>query len=79
MACSKNLPSVKDERKREPEEGRDNGYRCVERLHGSFYRRFGLADTADADKISAKGKNGVLEVVIPKKETVEPKRIKVAS
>lgn len=71
--------TIKGERKLETKEEGDNGYRRVERLHGSFYRRFSLPDTADADKISAKGKNGVLEVVIPKKETVQPKRITVAS
>jgi len=71
--------TIKGERKLETKEEGDNGYRRVERLHGSFYRRFSLPDTADADKISAKGKNGVLEVVIPKKEAVQPKRITVAS
>ena len=71
--------TIKGERKLETKEEGDNGYRRVERLYGSFYRRFSLPDTADAEKISAKGKNGVLEVVIPKKETVQPKRITVAS
>ena len=71
--------TIKGERKLETKEGGDNGYRRVERLHGSFYRRFSLPDTADAENISAKGKNGVLEVVIPKKAAVQPKRITVAS
>ncbi len=69
--------TIKGERKLETTDEGDNGYRRVERMHGTFYRRFSLPDTADAEKISARGRNGVLEVVIPKKEVVQPKRIKV--
>lgn len=60
-------------------EERDEGknYSRVERVRGTFYRRFSLPDSADAEKISAQGKNGVLEIVIPKKETVQPRRIQV--
>ena len=56
----------------------DNGYRRVERVCGSFYRRFTLPDTADAEAISANGRHGVLEVVIPKRAALQPKRIAVA-
>ena len=54
-------------------------YKRVERAHGRFYRRFALPDEADPDKISARCSNGVLEVVIPKRESVQPKRIQVGS
>ena len=50
----------------------------MERRYGTFYRRFSLPDTADAEKISATGKNGVLEVAIPKKEKAQPRKITVA-
>lgn len=53
-------------------------YKRIERSYGTFYRRFTLPDSANADKISAKSKNGVLEVVIPKLEKVQPKRISVS-
>ena len=53
------------------------GYTRVERVRGSFYRRFSLPDTADADRIEAHGKNGVLEITIPKKEKAKPKRIAI--
>ena len=56
----------------------DNGLRRVERVYGSFHRRFTLPDTADAEAISAKGRNGVLEVVIPKRAALQPKRIAVS-
>lgn len=53
------------------------GFRRVERMYGSFFRRFTLPDTADAEKISAQSKNGVLELVIPKQEKTQPRRITV--
>ncbi len=56
----------------------DNGYRRVERVNGSFYRRFGLPDTADSGAVSAKITDGVLRISIPKREAVKPKKIEVA-
>ncbi|WMJ08572.1 Hsp20/alpha crystallin family protein [Nitrosomonas sp. sh817] len=55
------------------------GYKRVERTYGSFYRRFSLPDTANPDAISASSKNGVLEIVIPKREAVLPKKINVST
>jgi HSP20 family protein len=55
------------------------GYKRVERTFGSFYRRFSLPDSADGEAINAKCKHGVLEIVIPKREAVKPKRINVSS
>ena len=49
----------------------------TERAAGRFYRRFTLPDTADSEAVSAKGANGVLEVVIPKRESAQPRRIAV--
>lgn len=55
------------------------GYKRIERTYGSFYRRFSLPDTANAEAISAKSKYGVLEIVIPKREAVKPKKISITS
>ncbi|MEO5831196.1 MAG: Hsp20/alpha crystallin family protein [Rhodanobacter sp.] len=49
----------------------------VERARGAFHRRFALPDSADADAISATGKFGVLEIVIPKKAQPTPRRITI--
>ncbi len=68
--------TIKGERKCESEE-EANGYKRVERSRGTFYRRFSLPDSADAERVTAKGKDGVLEVVIPKHEKVQPRRITV--
>jgi HSP20 family protein len=53
------------------------GYKRVERAYGNFYRRFSLPDTADPTGIKASGKNGVLEISIPKHERVQPRKITV--
>ncbi|MFM8330478.1 MAG: Hsp20/alpha crystallin family protein [Candidatus Methylumidiphilus sp.] len=53
------------------------GYKRVERVYGGFHRRFTLPDTVDAEGISARCANGVLEISIPKKSQVQPKKIVV--
>lgn len=68
--------SIRGERKLE-EAGENGQYKRIERAHGTFYRRFALPDTADPEGISARCNSGVLEVVIPKKEQVKPRRIEV--
>lgn len=70
--------TIKGERTLEKEEESD-GYKRIERARGTFYRRFSLPDTADAEKIEARGKDGVLEIVLPKHEKVQPRRITVNS
>ncbi|MDQ2695874.1 MAG: Hsp20/alpha crystallin family protein [Pseudomonadota bacterium] len=72
------LLTIRGERKAETREERE-GFRRVERVRGTFYRRFSLPDTADAEKISARGVNGVLEIVIPKHERTQPRKIAVQS
>jgi len=68
--------TIKGERTYATEEERE-GYKRSERTQGTFYRRFSLPDTTDADKIEASGKNGVLEIVLPKQEKVQPRKISV--
>jgi HSP20 family protein len=76
ITMEKGVLSVKGERKAESVEEKA-GYRRVERARGTFHRRFSLPDTADADRIKAKSKDGVLEIVIPKQEKVQPRKIAV--
>ncbi len=52
-------------------------YKRRERPFGTFYRRFMLPDTADAEAVSATGRHGVLQVVIPKRRQAQPRRIAV--
>ncbi len=48
-----------------------------ERKHGTFLRRLSLPELVDDEKISASGKDGVLTILLPKKEKVQPKKIQV--
>src|SRR5215207_6628495 len=71
-----NVLTLRGERRLESAKDEGN-YRRIERVTGTFYRRFTLPDTADAEHISAKYANGVLEVRIPKQEKALPRRIEV--
>jgi len=76
VQMDKGILTIKGERKAEQREESQRHTR-VERSYGSFYRRFALPDGADPDGISATGRHGVLEVVIPKKPETTPRRISV--
>jgi len=76
ITTEKGVLSLKGERNHEKTEEND-GYKKVERARGTFYRRFSLPDNVDEGRIEASGKNGVLEISIPKQEKVQPKKITV--
>ena len=59
------------------ERAEDTDVQRTERSTGQFLRRFTLPETADADSITAKSSNGILEVVIPKLPEVQARRITV--
>lgn len=60
-----NTLTVKGEKKTAHEEKSKNYYR-LERTTGKFYRQFTLPESVDSEKISAKTKNGVLAIHLPK-------------
>jgi HSP20 family protein len=69
---------LKGERKHQEEIQEKNAYR-MERVYGSFVRSFSLPTTVDASKISARLKDGVLELVLPKAEEAKPKKVTIES
>lgn len=71
-----NALTIKGERNCENRNEQDN-YSRIERVSGSFYRRFTLPENIDETKVDAKGRNGVLTITIPKKEPNYPKKITV--
>jgi HSP20 family protein len=71
-----NVLTLRGERKLEREDKKD-GYHRIERAYGSFTRSFVLPNTADADKVHADLKDGVLTVLVPKKSEAQPRRIEV--
>jgi HSP20 family protein len=68
--------TISGERKFEKEEKKKK-YHRVERGYGSFVRTFALPEDADADKVKASFKQGMLEVHLPKNEKAKPKQIEV--
>ncbi|MCG3202753.1 MAG: Spore protein SP21 [Gammaproteobacteria bacterium] len=76
ITMEKGVLTVRGERSLEKEEDR-SGFRRIERARGTFYRRFSLPDSADAERIQAKSRDGVLEIVIPKQEKSQPRKIAV--
>jgi len=55
----------------------DTARQRIERATGRFLRRFTLPETVDAEGISARCTNGILEVSIPKAAEIKARRITV--
>jgi HSP20 family protein len=76
VTLEKNVLMVKGERRFEKETKEEN-YHRVEREYGTFSRSFALPMPVKEDKINAEYKDGILRIVLPKKEEVKPKAIKI--
>jgi HSP20 family protein len=63
--------------RRQASEARPEGTHRAERPHGTFVRSFGLPRNVDQGGIKATHRNGVLEVVLPKKQEARAKSIRV--
>jgi HSP20 family protein len=68
--------NLSGERKFEKEE-QNKKYHRIERAYGSFARIFSLPDDADAEKVTAEFKDGLLTVRLAKNEKALPKSIAV--
>lgn len=68
--------TISGERKFEKEE-KNKKYHRVERAYGRFARSFALPGDADASKVKAEFKDGMLTVHLPKSEKAKPKQIEV--
>jgi HSP20 family protein len=73
-----NVLSLRGERKF-TKETKDENYHRIERSYGVFSRSFSIPATVDEEKIRADYKDGVLKIMLPKKEQAKPKQIKIAS
>ena len=63
--------------KKEEKENIGKSYHRVESSYGSFKRVITLPASVDVDKVTAEGKNGILEITLPKKEESKAKKINV--
>lgn len=67
---------VSGEKKEEREE-KEKGYSYSERSYGAFERRIELPPAADAQKIRAKVRNGVLQITLPKDKKAASNRRRI--
>jgi len=68
--------TIRGERKQESAESKGNLQR-IERVYGSFERRFELGNPVHGDQVKATYKDGVLEVRVPKAEEARVREIPV--
>jgi len=68
--------TISGEKKKEEKMEKKDYYR-IERSYGSFSRSFRLPAEVQSDKVTAKFKDGVLEIRIPKTEEAKKKEKKV--
>ena len=71
-----NMLMLRGER-RFTKETKEEDYHRIERSYGTFSRSFQLPGTINQAGIQAKHKEGVLEVILPKRADTLPKQIKV--
>lgn len=71
-----NLLTLSGEKKAD-EKINDEDYHRIERYYGCFSRSFRITMPIDREKISAKFKEGILEIKLPKLEEAKPKEIEI--
>lgn len=76
VSIASNVLTVKGS-KELPEIGEESKIYRQEEWEGSFQRTLSLPQSVDTQKVGAKITDGVLTVVLPKREEVKPKQIKV--
>jgi HSP20 family protein len=65
-----------DKKADDKEEG--HTFHRIERTYGKFQRNFSLPAHIQSDKIKASFKDGILTIMLPKKEEVKPKEISIS-
>jgi len=71
-----NILTVSAQRRYE-DQREEGGHRWVEQQYGSFVRSVTLPTAADTENIEARSYNGVLELLVPKRESARPRRIEL--
>ena len=76
ISISGDLLVLKGEKKQKTEEKKENFHR-VETRYGAFSRTIRVPVSVDSEKIEASYDKGVLKIVLPKKEEIKAKQIKI--
>ncbi len=76
IELNNNVLSISSEMKMENETKDDEQFTKREFSYQSFSRSFSLPATVENEKITAKYENGILKILIPKREEAKPKPVK---
>jgi HSP20 family protein len=80
VSVDKGLLTISGERTSEvPQEDEKTALYAQERFSGAFRRVVSLPDDVDTGRVEATCRNGVLKIVIPKRESSKPRRITVTN
>ena len=78
VSVNKGVLTIAGERASEvPEQSDKLNLYAQERFAGSFRRVVALSEDADATRVEATYRNGVLRIMVPKREGMKPRRIEV--
>ena len=77
ISIASNVLTIKGAKKDE-KEVKEGKYFRKESWSGSFHRTLPLPSVVDAEKITAQLKDGVLNMILPKKEEAKPRQISIA-
>ena len=72
-----NVLTLRGERRFEKETKEEN-YHRIERSYGGFSRAFSIPATVNEEKIQADYKDGVLKILLHKKDQAKPKQIQIS-
>ncbi|MEZ4950857.1 MAG: Hsp20/alpha crystallin family protein [Saprospiraceae bacterium] len=72
LNVEKDILTIELKSEKKSEEGEKLEYKVREFYYTDFKKSFTLPETVDVDKISAVYENGILNVVLPKKEEAKP-------
>jgi HSP20 family protein len=77
LETKQNVLTISSEKKDERTNSEEGRFTKREFSYQSFCRSFSLPATVDSDKIKAKYENGILKILIPKKEEAKPKPVRM--
>jgi len=77
LETKQNVLTISSEKKDERTSSEEGRFTKREFSYQSFCRSFSLPATVDSDKIKAKYENGILKILIPKKEEAKPKPVRM--
>lgn len=76
ITIDNNVLRISGEKRAVQSEG-EGAYRLTERRYGRFERAFVLPRDVRADAVDARYENGVLTVMLPKREEAKPRKVEV--